>query len=128
MLRRIVLIGATGFFGRRLAERLAAIGGVELIATSRSQQRANAIARELGASHPNARIGAIAFDRDRPADIERLRALSPWLVIDASGPFQSASYDLARATLDLGAHWIDLADARDYLLGFEAALDPTRTP
>ena len=53
-----------------------------------------------------------------------MQALSPWLVIDASGPFQSASYDLARATLDLGAHWIDLADARDYLLGFEAALDP----
>ena len=50
--------------------------------------------------------------------------MSPWLVIDASGPFQSASYDLARATLDLGAHWIDLADARDYLMGFEAALDP----
>ena len=125
MLRRIVLIGATGFFGRRLAGRLAALGGgVELIATSRSQQRANMIARELGASHPNARISAIDFDRDRPADIGRLRALSPWLVIDASGPFQSASYDLARATLDLGAHWIDLADARDYLLGFEAALDP----
>ena len=124
MLRRIVLIGATGFFGRRLAERLAAIGGVELIATSRSQQRANAIVGELVNSHPNARISAIAFDRDRPADIERLRALSPWLVIDASGPFQSASYDLARATLELGAHWNDLADARDYLLGFEAALDP----
>ena len=124
MLRRIVLIGATGFFGHRLAERLAAIGGVELIATSRSQQRANAIVGELVNSHPNARISAIAFDRDRPADIERLRALSPWLVIDASGPFQSASYDLARATLELGAHWNDLADARDYLLGFEAALDP----
>ena len=124
MLRRIILIGATGFFGRRLAERLAAFGGVELIATSRSQQRANAIARELGASHPNARISAIAFDRDRPADIERLQLLSPRLVIDASGPFQSASYYLARATLDLGAHWIDLADARDYLMGFEATLDP----
>ena len=51
-------------------------------------------------------------------------SVSPWLVIDASGPFQSVSYDLARATLNVGAHWIDLADARDYLLGFAAALDP----
>jgi len=53
----------------------------------------------------------------------RLRSLSPWLVIDASGPFQSANYDLARAAIGLGAHWIDLADARDYLLNFGAALD-----
>jgi hypothetical protein len=122
--RRIVLIGATGFFGRRLAERLAALEGIELILTSRDEARARKVAFTIRGAHRNAKITAIAFDRNDPYGVERLRALSPWLIIDASGPFQSASYDLARATLELGAHWIDLADARDYLLGFKAALDP----
>jgi saccharopine dehydrogenase-like NADP-dependent oxidoreductase len=124
MLRRIVLIGATGFFGHRLAEHLAAIDGIELVLTSRDEMRARSVAQAIGDTHPSARIDAMAFDRDDPLGFERLIKLSPWLVIDASGPFQSASYDLARAALDVGAHWIDLADARDYLVGFEAALDP----
>jgi hypothetical protein len=124
MSRRVVLIGATGFFGRKLAYRLAAVDGIELIATSRSAERTTTLASELAREIAGAKVSGIAFDRDMPADVERLAALAPWLVIDASGPFQSASYDLARAALNFGAHWIDLADARDYLLGFEAALDP----
>jgi Domain of unknown function (DUF4166) len=120
MLRRIVLIGATGFFGRRLAQRLAAIEGVELVITSRTEARARELARIL---EGNAKITAFTFDRDDASSLARLKTLSSWLVIDASGPFQSASYELARVAIGLGAHWIDLADARDYLLGFGAALD-----
>ena len=124
MLRRILLIGATGFFGRRLAEHLAAIDSIELVLTSRDDVRACSVAQAIGDTHPSARIDAMAFDRDDRLGFERLIKLSPWLVIDASGPFQSVSYDLARAVLNAGAHWIDLADARDYLLGFATALDP----
>jgi saccharopine dehydrogenase-like NADP-dependent oxidoreductase len=119
MPRRIVLIGATGFFGQRLARRLASIDDIDLILTSRGEARAKAFAHDLG----GARIGALAFVRDDAASTERLKSVSPWLVIDASGPFQAASYDLARTAIGLGAHWIDLADARDYLLGFGPALD-----
>ena len=50
---------------------------------------------------------------------------TPWLVIDASGPFQNGNFDLARATLAAGAHYLDLADARRHLLGFAKALDAT---
>ena len=119
MPRRIVLIGATGFFGQRLARRLASIDGIDLILTSRREERAKVLAREFGGG----RIGALAFVRDDAASTERLRSLSPWLVIDASGPFQATSYDLTRTAIGLGAHWIDLADARDYLLGFGPTLD-----
>lgn len=120
MLRRIVLIGATGFFGQRLAQRLAALDDVELIVTSRAEARAKEVAQALGG---DSKITASAFSRDDASSIARLKTLSPWLVIDASGPFQSASYDLARVAIGLGSHWIDLADARDYLLNFGAALD-----
>ncbi len=118
-MRRVVIVGATGFFGQRLARRLAAIDGIELVLTSRSEDRARDLAHNIGGKG----ISAFAFDRDDPSSVGRLCGLVPWLVIDASGPFQNASYDLARGMIDSGAHWIDLADARGYLLGFGAALD-----
>jgi hypothetical protein len=114
------LIGSTGFFGQRLARRLVSLDGVALFLTSRREARATALADALGGG---GRITPLAFARNDAASIERLVSLAPWLVIDASGPFQVASYDLARAVIGAGAHWIDLADARDYLLGFGPALD-----
>ncbi len=120
MLRRIVLIGATGFFGQRLARLLVTIEGVELTLTSCSEERARALTQKL---EGGARCTPFAFDRNDPSSMARLRSLLPWLVIDASGPFQSANYNLARAAIGFGAHWIDLADARDYLLNFGPGLD-----
>ena len=122
-MRRVVLIGATGFFGRRLADRLAVIPEISLVVTSRDETRARHAADAIERAHASSTVSFLAFERNDPASLERLRRFSPWLVIDASGPFQSADYRLARAVLDMGAHWIDLADARDYLLGFEAELD-----
>ena len=122
-MRRVILIGATGFFGRRLADRLATIPEIALVVTSRDEARARHAAEAIQQAQSSPAVSFLAFERDDVASLGRLRQLSPWLVIDASGPFQSADYRLARAVLDMGAHWIDLADARDYLLGFEAALD-----
>ena len=113
--RRIVLIGATGIFGRELARGLATIEAASLLLTSRALARAQAVAGPL-------RAEAAAFDKgdDAAAFFARWK---PWLVIDASGPFQGADYTFARAAIASGAHWIDLADARDFILGFGAALD-----
>ena len=113
--KRILLIGATGVFGRELARGLATIAGVTLTLTSRTLSKAQAVAAPL-------RAGAAAFNKGDNAAAFFARC-KPWLVIDASGPFQGADYALARAAIQSGAHWIDLADARDFLLGFSAALD-----
>ena len=109
---RILLIGAAGVFGRRLAGHLARMGGIDLVCTSRSLAKAAA----LGLGTP------YALDH-RAGLSQALAALKPWLVIDASGPFQSAGYDVPRAALEAGAHVLDFADARGYLLGYGAALD-----
>lgn len=121
MTRRVLLIGATGAFGSRLARMLARIPGLVLIITSRRQERAQALADELAASTCTS-IEAISFLHGDGVAAS-LEAARPWLVIDASGPFQSASYDTARAAISAGAHWIDLADAAGYVLGFSSALD-----
>ena len=120
--QRILLIGATGVFGRHLAQHLAQIGGIELIVASRDIAKAKALTAELTARQCRAEVTPVALDTSR--DIEgQLAELKAWLIIDASGPFQGASYSTARAAIIAGSHWIDLADARDYILGFAQALD-----
>ena len=124
-MRRIVLIGATGEFGGRLARslvRLADPGNFELLVTSRRQDKAEALAASLRARSSGTRITPFAFTRGHD-DAEFFDRTRPWLVIDASGPFQGADYKTAHAALASGAHWIDLADAEDYILGFRPALD-----
>ncbi|MBP6877736.1 MAG: DUF4166 domain-containing protein [Phenylobacterium sp.] len=113
MTRRVVLVGATGAFGERLARLLAPWPQIELILAARGLERAQALADELGCV-------AAGFDRDRP---ETLRELRPWAVIDAAGPFQHSAMLLPRAAIALGAHYIDIADGRDFVAGFAAALD-----
>lgn len=112
-MRRVVLVGATGAFGERLARLLAPWPQIELIFAARGIERAEALASELGCS-------AVGFDRDKP---EALQALRPWAVIDAAGPFQGGALALARAAIAAGAHYIDIADGRDFVARFGAALD-----
>jgi hypothetical protein len=117
--RRVVLVGATGMFGARLAARLAGWAELELVLAARRRGPLEALRARL-APRAQAELDTAVVDCARP---ESVVALAPWAVIDASGPFQGASYALARAVIEAGAHWIDLADARDFVAGFAAALD-----
>ncbi len=118
-MRRVLLIGATGVFGRRLSWGLANMEGLALVVASRRLDRAQSLAMSLKGL---AEVDAVALDHR--LDLEpALQRLKPWLVIDASGPFQGAGYRLPLAAIEAGAHVVDLADARDYLMGYTAALD-----
>ncbi|MEM7491438.1 MAG: saccharopine dehydrogenase, partial [Pseudomonadota bacterium] len=114
--KRVLVVGATGVFGGRLARHLARHGpAMDLLVSSRDGPRADALAAEIGATGLALHTGhGLA---------ERLRTLRCFAVIDCSGPFQRLSHGTARAAVASGAHAIDLADARDYLLGYSAALD-----
>ena len=121
-MRTVLLIGATGVFGRRLAAHLSAFEGVRLVVTSRAAERAEELAASLNARAGSR--GAVGAALDTRGDLPaQLAALSPWVVVDTSGPFQGADYRVPAAALAAGAHYIDLADARQYLAGFGHALD-----
>lgn len=122
MTRRVVLIGATGAFGARLARMLARVSGITLLPASRTLAKGQALARQLRDEGAIGAVEPMAFCHGPDAEA-RLRAAEPWLVIDASGPFQKSGYGTARAAVAARAHWIDLADAADYILGFADALD-----
>jgi saccharopine dehydrogenase-like NADP-dependent oxidoreductase len=115
---RVAIIGGYGAFGSRIAERLSRDGGLEIIIAGRNGERAAAQAAALrgGAS---ARISHAAMDARR-VTAKDLRDLSVLALINASGPFQGQDYGLARAAIDAGCHYIDLADARDFVTGIGA--------
>ncbi len=114
-MKTILLLGATGMFGRHLADRLVQIEGIRLILASRNMSRALALAEKLGGCE------AVEINGTETLPLI-LSKLKPFALIDCSGPFQGANYATATASLEAGCHFIDIADARDYLMGF-ASLD-----
>jgi hypothetical protein len=65
---------------------------------------------------------SIALDFTAHDLAARLQALRVDAVIHTSGPFQGQRYDVARACIEAGAHYIDLADGRAFVAGI-AELD-----
>jgi NAD(P)-dependent dehydrogenase (short-subunit alcohol dehydrogenase family) len=109
---RVVVIGGLGNFGARICRRLAQEPGLDIIATSRRV--------ETGA--PGSRVAAL--DIENPNFAAQLQTLAPDLVIHCAGPFQGQDYRVALASLACPAHYLDLADGRDFVSGFVAAVGP----
>ena len=116
---RVLLIGAAGQFGQRIAAGLAREPGFSLILAGRTLASLQRLRGELAATAA-ATLDAQTIDVDGAQWVERLRALAPDLVIHTAGPFQTRDYELARACVALGAHYIDLADAREFVTGIGA--------
>jgi saccharopine dehydrogenase-like NADP-dependent oxidoreductase len=119
----ILILGATGVFGRRLAAHLARTGDLRLLVSSRRLERSSRLAgrlREL--AQTKATIRPIALDVNQEC-AGVLKAEKPAIVVDCSGPFQAMDYTVAEAVCEAGSHFVDLADARGYLTGFGPALD-----
>jgi NAD(P)-dependent dehydrogenase (short-subunit alcohol dehydrogenase family) len=121
-MKRILLIGATGTFGSRLAQHLARMPELHLFLASRSFARAQTAVAGLVSYGAAAKLTAIVMTTETGLETV-LAEISPWLVIDASGPFQFSDFSVPRAVLNAGAHYLDLADARDFLMGFAHELD-----
>jgi hypothetical protein len=51
---------------------------------------------------------------------EALRDLRVGTVIHTAGPFQGQDYTVARAAIDAGCHYVDLADGRQFVTGIVA--------
>ncbi|MBT8077500.1 MAG: saccharopine dehydrogenase NADP-binding domain-containing protein [Gammaproteobacteria bacterium] len=118
MARRILIIGATGNFGRRIARRLALHNDATLILASRDSERAKEFAQRLRAGFPAAALESTAIDQaceDLASHIDRSGAN---VVIHTAGPYQGQDYRVARACIECGCHYVDLADSRDFVVNF----------
>ncbi|MGO4388314.1 DUF4166 domain-containing protein [Microvirga sp. 2YAF29] len=118
MMPLVLVIGGMGSFGKRLVEGLLATTEATVVIGGRDPQRHESEIQALQQRYGADRIGAIAIDRDAALDI--LHVLKPFCVVDAAGPFQNAEPALARAAMTVGCHYVDLADARDFVARFGA--------
>ncbi|MCH1910003.1 saccharopine dehydrogenase NADP-binding domain-containing protein [Stenotrophomonas sp. Y6] len=116
---RVVVLGGYGHFGARIVRALAATPGITVIAAGRHPQRA-------AANLPGMEMAPVQcrrLDTAAATFADDLRATGADLVIHTAGPFQGQDYGVARACLEAGMHYIDLADGRDFVRDFPAQLD-----
>jgi saccharopine dehydrogenase-like NADP-dependent oxidoreductase len=113
--QRVVVLGAYGAFGARVAERLAREPGLELIVAGRSLERASEAARRLSGKGCASVVPAV-MDAAAISGADLLQ-IKPTLLINASGPYQSRDYGLARGCIAARVHYVDLADARSFVAG-----------
>jgi NAD(P)-dependent dehydrogenase (short-subunit alcohol dehydrogenase family) len=119
MSRRVLVGGGTGSFGSRLVEGLVATTDLDVIIAARNVDRAEALKAVLCARHPDRQIEAHAFDATT-ATADDLRRSGVWCVVDAAGPFQTRKPALVEAAIAVGCHYVDLADARDFVAAIDA--------
>ena len=112
---RILLLGGYGNFGALIARALANDSALELTLAGRNLAAAQAFASTLGST-----ARALMLDVEAPDLASRVAAARPDLVINTCGPFQAQDYRVAVAALAAGAHYVDLADARDFVAGITA--------
>jgi len=112
--RRVLVVGGTGAFGSRLVRGLITTSRFEVTVAARDMARARGLLSELQAG---SRATAIVFDRAKVTP-EELRASGAFAVVDAAGPFQGSDYRLLKAAIAARLHYVDLADARDFVAGF----------
>lgn len=110
---RVVLIGATGVFGSRIARRLSSDARFELVLAGRRRAALERLRMEL--ADPDVCIAELDFGtNDFP---QALAGLNPNLVIHTAGPFQAQDYRVAEACIECGSDYVDLADGREFVAG-----------
>lgn len=113
---RVLVLGGYGQFGRRIVEALAGDADMDLVVAGRDAARARDLCESLRAT-ARAPLHAVAMDIEHGLGVA-LMHVRPDLVVHTAGPFQQRGHDVARAALDAGAHYIDLADGRAFVEGF----------
>jgi hypothetical protein len=109
---RVLIVGGYGNFGSYIARSLAPDPQIQLLIGGRSKANAEAFAALLGGANP-AEGYAVDIDRDVAAALD---GISPDIVIHTSGPFQRQDHLVARACIAQCRHYVDLADARDFVV------------
>src|SRR5438093_2542218 len=123
---RVVVLGGYGNFGGRIARTLSRDPSMEVAVVGREPTRAADAAATIALDCGH-RVDAAAFDVTARDVGAHLRSLEPNLVIHACGPFQLRDHGVARAALSVGAHYVDLADARKFVCGIRAIDDAARS-
>jgi len=73
--------------------------------------------KKLAESGSAANVEAASLDQLSPSFETDLLSLRPDIVLHTAGPYQDQDYRVARACIDCGSHYVDLADGRKFVDG-----------
>lgn len=118
----VLVLGGYGFFGNRICAGLAADPSVRLLVGGRRRDRALQTVHHLGLATEQ----ALAIDADDGNLARALEKSGTEILIHTAGPFQQQDYRVARAAIEAGCHYIDLADGRQFVAGIDALDDAAR--
>jgi saccharopine dehydrogenase-like NADP-dependent oxidoreductase len=113
-MRNVVVLGGYGNFGKRIVENLACIENITIFIAGRTLSKSSALVESLKDT-ASASLNPLVIDIFAEDFKEQLAAISPFLVIHTSGPFQGQDYRVPKACIECGAHYIDLADDRRFV-------------
>ena len=116
--RVVTVLGGYGIFGGRVAEALARDESYRVRVVGRSAKIGHNFAHRVGTDF----YPCLLEDRDAL----RRAIEGSFLVIHAAGPFQGVDYHVAEECLKAGAHYLDLADAREFVIGIGRLDDDAR--
>lgn len=111
MTKRVLVLGGYGNFGRFICQELATDPNIQLLVAGRSMEKVKAFVETLPATGGPS---PVQLDVGEGLD-QTLKTLQPDIVINTVGPFQNQSYDVPKACINAGSHYLDLADGREFV-------------
>lgn len=115
---RVLVLGGYGHFGGRICARLVHNPQIQLLVGGRHRSSAEkfieSVEKHTGHKDPE----AVVIDHTSSSFSAELKRLNLDLVIHTCGPFQGQSYRVAESCISADCHYIDLADARNFVTGF----------
>lgn len=109
----VLVLGGYGNFGKRIVEGLLSLS-ITVGVAGRNLVKAEALCQQFS-SRSKATLLPIAVDINEPGLCDVLASFGVNTVIHTSGPFQRQSYHVAKACLEAGCHYVDLADDRRFV-------------
>lgn len=112
----VLVLGGYGFFGKRICTALTNEPSIKLYIAGRDRDQAVALGSMLDLPTDQA-IGTDAYSAGFAS---RLIELGIDTLIHTAGPFQGQDYAVARAAIQAGCNYVDLADGRAFVAGIES--------
>ncbi|WP_196139707.1 saccharopine dehydrogenase family protein [Aliikangiella sp. G2MR2-5] len=123
---KILIIGGYGTFGKRLVNSLLYYRDHQIVIGGRSKEKL-AKARHMIRVSMNSVIDTVELDVLNSDLVKTFAHIEPDLVVNVSGPYQlqtmQETYRVAKACLNTGCHYVDLADDRKFVGNFARQLN-----
>lgn len=118
---KILVVGASGYFGKLLVAELMQQANASLILAGRRVEPLQQLISEVGSTRVD-RLQSMQIDL-REAQSCQTAIQSVDVVVCAAGPYQGMPLHLAQACVSQGVHYIDFSDDRQFVISARKLLE-----